>query len=53
MKPEFWNRVRNRIVRGGPGDRVEKRPGRNDLCPECLKVGVRIKFKKCKEHFRE
>ena len=25
-------------------------PGRNDDCPECLAVGVRIKLKKCLVH---
>jgi peptide deformylase len=26
--------------------------GRNEPCPECLRNGIKIKFKKCKEHFR-
>ena len=29
-----------------------KKAGRNDSCPECLKSGVKIKYKKCKEHFK-
>jgi len=27
-----------------------KTTGRNDLCPFCLKEGIKIKFKKCKIH---
>jgi len=26
--------------------------GRNEPCPECLKEGITIKFKKCKKHFK-
>jgi len=26
--------------------------GRNELCPYCLKEGIRIKYKKCKRHFK-
>lgn len=26
--------------------------GRNDDCPECLKIGDKIKYKKCKLHFK-
>ncbi len=29
----------------------EKKIGRNELCPECLKKDVRIKYKKCEKHF--
>lgn len=25
--------------------------GRNDPCPECLKEGIQIKYKKCKKHY--
>jgi len=27
--------------------------GRNDDCPFCLEKGIKIKFKKCKEHFNQ
>ena len=31
---------------------VEKtKTGRNDPCPMCAKNGIKIKYKKCKEHF--
>lgn len=32
---------------------VEKKPGRNDPCPECLKTGKKIKYKKCGEHYKD
>ena len=31
---------------------VLEKIGRNDSCPECLKNNIKIKYKKCKEHFK-
>ena len=32
-------------------DKKLNKVGRNELCPECLKLNIRIKHKKCKKHF--
>lgn len=29
---------------------IPNKIGRNESCPECLKKGIRIKYKKCTEH---
>ena len=36
-----------------PVVRKERKIGRNELCPYCLEKGIKIKYKKCKEHFEK
>lgn len=36
------------IIDSMPG---QPKPGRNELCPECLEKGIKHKFKNCKEHY--
>jgi len=39
------DRIRQPIVR------KDRKIGRNELCPYCLEKGIKIKYKKCGEHF--
>ena len=34
-----------------PIKRTTRKIGRNDLCPDCLKDGINIKYKKCNKHY--
>ena len=43
----YMDRVQKPMARDKP------KVGRNDPCPECLKEGIKIKYKKCKKHYKQ